>query len=522
MNVTTRQKNSILNLVTGFGGRFLVILLRFVTRTVFIYTLGKAYLGINGLFSDILTMLSLTELGIGTAMNYRLYKPIAENDERKVRIVMKFYRQAYMAIGAVIFLLGVCLIPFLPVLISDYSTLATLGIPAVLVFMLYLLKTVFSYLFLAYRSALIRANQKNYINEIIQMGASIVTITAQIIVLVVWQDFILYTVIDLFTEILQNLIASFVATRLYKYAFIKEKESLPKAEVTSLFKDCGALFLHRMNGVVLAATDSIVLSANLGLVSVGLYANYVLFKTAIVSLLERFYSACEASMGNLFATHDIETNYKFFELMNFVTIILYGTSCVGIGVVVNEVIEVWIGSDYLLSEVFAVCFGMTILCTGLKRNLSQICDVTGVFQQMWYRPLIGVVLNLVISVILVRSYGITGVVVGTIMADVLADFIIDPTVVHKYSFGGEKSVWRYYRRNLMYLLLLAGIEAADFWICHNVFTGHGLFSLVVHVIICAVSVPAIFAIIYWHSDECQYMIKTISAVLSKLNRNQAS
>ena len=116
MSGFSRTKNSVINIITGAGGQTFTLFLRFVTRTVFIHTLGKEYLGIDGLFSNILTMLTLTELGFDTALNFKLYKPLAERDDKRVRIILVFYRQIYSIIGVVIFALGILVIPLLPVL----------------------------------------------------------------------------------------------------------------------------------------------------------------------------------------------------------------------------------------------------------------------------------------------------------------------------------------------------------------------------------------------------------------------
>ena len=178
-NKKSKLENSLLNLATSLGSQFLVIILNFITRTVFISTLGKEYLGINGLFTDILTMLSLTELGFDTAINYQMYKPIAEHDDKRVRVLMKFYKQAYRVIGVVILALGLCLIPTLPYLIRDYDSLAPLGINAAVVFILYLLHSASSYLFFAYRSAIVKANQKTYLLETAGYAVSIVRNAAQ-------------------------------------------------------------------------------------------------------------------------------------------------------------------------------------------------------------------------------------------------------------------------------------------------------------------------------------------------------
>ena len=188
-------------MMTSFGNEMLVVILKFVTRTVFIRTLGKAYLGINGLFADVISMLSLAELGVDTAITYQLYKPLAEHDDKRVRVLLKFYKQAYRVIGTVILLMGLAMIPLLPILIRDYETLADLNINAVLVFMMFLLQSVSSYWFFAYRSTIMIANQRKYVLDIAGYIIAVISNVAQILVLVFLKNFIAYTATVLFSSV---------------------------------------------------------------------------------------------------------------------------------------------------------------------------------------------------------------------------------------------------------------------------------------------------------------------------------
>lgn len=511
----SRTKNSCLNFGTGLGGQLLSIGLKFVTRTVFIYTLGKSYLGINGLFSDILTMLSLTELGFDTAINFKLYKPLAEKDTKRVRLLMKFYRQAYTAVGMAILLLGLCMIPLLRFLIKDYESLEVLGINAVLIFVLYLLQSVSTYLLFAYRSAIIKADQKQYILNIAEYVITILTNIFQIIVLFVWHDFILYTASVIGFNILKNLVNAVIAQRYYPEVFTKEKESISKEEVKGLFKDCGALFVYKVNGVVLKATDNMVLSTFIGLAIVGLYSNYLLFYTTIKTLLNRVYTATKASMGNLFAVSSVEKKYQFFEIMNFVTIILYGTASVGVAVVANELIHCWIGDGYMIAQPLSVLIGIEILFVGLKTNLGQVRNISGAFRQMWFRPVLGIIINLGVSVAMVQKFGIYGVIIGTITADLLTNFMVDPSVIHKYSFQNYKPVSAYYKKNIIYILILFAVGTVDMLLCAVVLPGRGWLSVILHMVICGVSVPGIFVLLYWKTRECQYLVQKAVGIFGK-------
>ena len=518
MKKTSRVNNSIMNLITGLGGQMFVIVLKFVTRTVFISTLGKSYLGINGLFSDIFTMLSLTELGLDTAINFKLYKPLAENDEARVRVLVKFYKSAYRVVGTTVLTLGLCLIPLLPYVIHEYDSLEQLGINAVLIFLLYLMQSVASYLFFASRSAIVKADQKEYMLNIASYAVTLATNICQILILVFWKNFIIYTASVVAFNILQNFINAIIAKKYYPWAFIKTDDHISWAEVKDMLKDLGALFVYKINSVVLKATDNIVLSAFIGLSIVGMYSNYLLFYTTIKSLLNRFYSAAKASMGNLFAIADMEKRYLFFEVMNLVSVIIYGTACVGVAVVADELVGCWIGDGYVIPQPFAILMGIEILFLGLKNNLGQIRNVTGAFRQMWFRPLLGIIVNLVVSIVMVRSLGIYGVLIGTIAADICTNFMVDPSVIYKFSFNNYKPVSFYYIKNIRYMLLLFVMGAVDMWLCSVVLPGHGWISIAVHVLVCGLSVPGVFYLIYRKTTEFQYLLNLGYKLMRKVRK----
>ena len=517
---SSRTRNSILNIASGLGGQLIATVLKFVVRTVFIHTLGKSYLGINGLFSDILTMLSLTELGFDTAINFKLYKPLADGDEKRVRILLKFYKNAYRVVGMCILALGLALIPFLPMLIKDYDSLESLGINATVIFILHILRQVCSYLFFAYRSVVMKANQKTYILDLVGFGINFLTSLAKILVLVFLKNFVIYTATVVVFNILQNLINAKIAEKLYPHYFIYEGDKMDKDEVKGMLKDCGAVFVYRMNNVVLKATDNMVISAFIGLITVGLYSNYLLFYTTVNSFFDRVFKAVKASMGNLFAVESDEKKYKSFQIMNFVSIILYGAAGLGIAICADELITVWVGSDYVIAQPFAILIGIEIIFHGIKINLGLIRNVSGIFRQMWFRPVLGVIINLGVSIALVQVIGIYGVIVGTITADFLANFMVDPGLIHKYAFNGTKPVSEYYLKNLQYIIVLIAMGGIDMWICNTVFTGHGWISVIIHAMIVGLSVPAVLFLIFHRSHECQYVFNQFKRIVLRKKKKR--
>ena len=511
-----RTKNTIINTITGFGGQLLTVILQFVVRTVFIHTLGKEYLGINGLFHNILSMLSLAELGVGSAIAFRLYKPLANHDEKRVRVLMKFYRLAYKVIGAFILVMGLLLIPFLPRLIKDYDSLEKLGINAAFLFVLFLMQSVSSYLFLAYRSTVVTADQKKYILDLIHYAVRVVQAIVQIIVLVVFHSFIAYTAVAIAMAIINSLISGVIAKKRYPQYFLPEKDSLTSAEIKEMFQDCGALFIYKANGVVVKATDNLVLSSFIGIAAVGIYSNYMLLYRTFVDLIQRIFNASRASMGNLFATETREKQYHFFRVMNLLTALLFGTAGVGVAVCGNEVIENWIGAEYLLQQPVPILIGIELYFAGILVNLGQVRGVSGVFRQAWYRPLLGIIVNIIVSITLVQVWGISGVILGTIASYVLTNFLIEPALIYKYAFQGFKPVSDYYKTNVFYMLIAVVVTAADMFICSNLFTGHGLLSAIVHILITGISVPAMFVLISWKKEEGSYLRNKIIWLFKKI------
>ncbi len=514
----SRTKNSLLNVLTGIVGQALTVLLSFCVRTVFIRTLGPSYLGIDGLFSNILSLLSLAELGFDAAISYRLYKPISEGDDGKVRCYLKFFRNVYFVVGAIVLLLGLFLIPFLSFFIKDYNKLGELGINASFIFILYLINSVSSYLFFAYRSIILRAKQKQYVLEIIGLFTIIISSIAKIVFLLNYSNFIGYVIIAIVFCVLQNLVNAIVAKRYYPQYFMREDNNLSKYEVRDIFKDCSALLVYKVNNAVMQATDNLVLSSFIGLVTVGLYSNYLLVFMAIRQFLRKTFDAFKASMGDLFVSDDIDKKYFFFEITNYITALLYGIASITFAIEINEFIVCWIGEKYILPQPLPILMGLELLLTGLKLNLAQIREVSGVFRQMWIRPIWGSFLNVLFSILLVNSLNVSGVVIGTIIAAIFANLSIDPYIIHKHSFKGLKSVGRYYKSQITYTIVLLLIGSVAFYLCSNIYTGRGYMSMIIHTFICIFITVVLMLLLFWKSRECEYVrMKTIILFTKKKN-----
>ena len=514
----SRTTNTLFNFTSSIGGQFFTIIMQFITRTVFIYTLGKSYLGINGLFSNILTMLSLAEFGVGSAILFKLYEPISKNNHHRIAILMKFYKSVYRVIGIGVAIIGLCLIPFLPFLINDYDRLQVLHINAIFIFILYLLKSVSTYLFFAYKSAIVKANQKEYLINFISYAFTVGSGIVQIIFLLLLRNFEVYVLISVVTVIAQNIACAKLSDQLYPYINEKTDDRIQWEEIKGLFKDCAALFLYKLNNVVLKATDNIVLSKFIGLEIVGMYSNYYVFYTTLRTLFNKVFNSVSHSLGNLHTSTNKEHEYQIFEAVNLITIMLVGTSCIGIFLVSNEFVRIWIGEEWVLAQPFSLLMGLELYTLALRLMLSKYRTTMGLFQQAKFRPLAGMIINLVLSVILVHYWGICGVLSATLIADWTTFIWYDPLVVHKFGFENLYSVTRYYRKNVKYLVTLATVGAIDWMICNYILTDFGWFSVVFHAIVCGITVPCALIATSIRTPEGQYVYKLSMNYATKITK----
>lgn len=498
------------------GGQLITIILQFVTRTVFIHTLGKAYLGIGGLFSNILSMLSLAEFGVGSAIIFKLYEPIAQNNHDRIKVLMGFYKTVYRLIGLLIAIVGVVLIPFLPVIIRDYDKLEKLHINAVFIYSLYLLKSVSSYLFFAYKGSLVRAHQKEYLLNLVNYLCVFVLTIVQVITLILFKNYTLFLILALSEVVVENLIGAKIADHLYPYIKEPVEERVSSSELKDIIKDCSALFLYRMNGVVLKATDNIVISIFLGIEAVGVYSNYVIFYNTLNSLFAKVYNSVAHSLGNLHTVHDNTREYRVFKSVNLITAIIGGTAGVGLFVVSDEFVNVWVGNEWVIKQPFALLLGLEVYSLAIRQQLAKYRNTMGLFQQAKFRPVASMIINLAVSVLLVKQLGITGVLIGTVAADWLTVMWYDPIIIHKFGFKDTSLTSGYFKRLLIYTLEIGMIAAVDWFICRNLFTGHGWLSIILHSIICGISVPAVLIGLSFHKEEGQYVWKLFSQQVNKI------
>lgn len=516
----TRLQNTMFNMLTGFGGEILVYLLSFVSRTVFIHTLGKEFLGISGLFANILTMLSLAELGVSEAINYRFYKPLKDNDQDRIAALMTFYKNVYRVIGFVVLALGLILTPFLGYLIKDGYKLESLGLNLAFVFFLNLLQSVTSYWFFAYKSAIVKAAQKEYYLNISVFAGTIVSNILQIAALIWFKDYIIYLFVLIACVILQNIVNAIISDKTFPYLKDKPKYYLTRKEKSEIFKDCGAISLFSISVVVVKATDNLVLSAFIGIEVVGLYSNYLMVYNALKKIIKKIFRSAEASMGNLFAGAESDVRHRFFLTVNYLMVLIGGTVSVCIALLSDEFIATWLNNEFVIPMPFSILMGLELFTISLKLVLDQMRNIMGLFQQIKWRPIVEVILNVTISVALVNVCGIYGVLIGTLVSEWLTVFIFDPILIYKHGFNNEFSVWRYYKRLLLYLTELSAIAFANYLFIRCTFTGLKWVGLIIHSIVCLISVFVFLLLINYKTKEQKMLTDRAKVIFVKFKNKR--
>jgi len=447
----SRLDNSVRNIKFGTLGLILSYISGFIVRKVFVMFLSLEYLGLSGLFSNVLMMLSLAELGFGTAISYSLYKPLAFGEEHKIQALMNLYRKAYRIIGTLVVLLGFTFTPFLHVLMKEVPDIPHLYS----IYWLFVLNSGSSY-FLGYKRSVIVADQKSYIDSIHMYGFQILKHVLQIVALIVTGNYILFLVILLASTIGENLAITLRVNALYPYLKKKTDAALNRDDKEKIKRNIFALTFHNIGGVLVNGTDNIILVRFVNLASAGLYANYTLIQRSVDGIVGLIYSSITASIGNLTAERGSVGSKDLFDQLNFVSAWVYGFTALCLYFLCNPFISLWIGRAYLFPKSVVLVIVVNYYLTGMRRPVLAFKDSLGLFWYDRYKALLQAGINLVVSIVLAREYGVIGVLIGSSVSTLATCFWIEPYVV--FHFGFDKSMVQYFLQYLGYTLvtLLAG------------------------------------------------------------------
>lgn len=443
----SRTKNTIKNVRSGIIVQTINRLMIFVVRTVFIKTLNTQYVGVNGLFTNILTILSFAELGIGTAIIYSMYKPVAEHDHKKIKSLMKLYQKSYNIIGGVVFLLGLFVIPFMGLIIKDAPDIKE---NLNFIYVLFLVNTSASYFF-TYKKSIIYAHQKqrvvDNIDSIFYFGKSI----AEIAILCITRNFVAYLVTDILATVTENVAIAFKANKMYPYLKDKDAEPLSKEESKGIFSNVKSLVVYKFGGVIMNGTDNILISSMVNVATVGLCSNYTMLITAIKNIVMHALGGVTASVGNLNVVGNPKQKENVFYQITFVNYIVFSFGSIAFMLLLNPFIRIWLGEEYLLGLSVSVALAVSFWIDGLRNPGYTYRTTLGLFQKGKMTPYIGAVTNIGLSIIFCKLWGVVGIFVATSVAQLASYSWIDPYLIHKYEF--KTPVSKYFKKYIKYAVV---------------------------------------------------------------------
>ena len=503
----SRTEMAAKNVIWGYSNTLITTALKFICRWAFINTVGVTFLGINGLYSSILGVLSLTELGIGTAMNYSLYKPVAENDIEKIKSLMTFYKTAYRFVAAVIAVLGLSLTPFLQYLIKGADNVDHLT----LYYLLFLFNTVSSY-FVSYKYSLAGADQKYYIVNNINTVATILMNLAQIIVLFLFKSFLAYLIIQIVFLLFIKVYASFYLDKMYPFLKDKDVQTLDSATKNTLFRNVRALIVHKLGDVAVNQTDNIIISAVINIGITGLVSNYTLITGTVDSFLGILFGNITGSLGNLIATSDKKKQLEIFRVYDFVSFWLFGFAAIAYTALIQPFSELMWGEKYVVKGAAVFLIILNTYIVGQRVPLANMKIAAGVFQEDKLLPALQAVVNLAVSIVLAYKIGLVGVYVGTIVSG-LVPTIIRPVIVYRKLF--DQCVLEYFKIYIKHFFIILIIGLLNERICSIVLSTINWQRFILAMLITGLFPNVILLLIYRNSVEVGYLKRVGARILSK-------
>ena len=515
MNEKTRTSNSIQNIIVAVGCQIFGALLGFVTKTIFIKLLGDTYNGMLGFFANIVSVLSLAELGLGTAITFALYKPIAENNIERLQALMRFYKKIYTYIAVIVLLLGVAILPFLPLLMKEVKNDNLIY----LYYFIYLLNTVTSYLFI-YKSALLNADQRNRIVRLVNMIYTILRNLIEIGVLLLTHNFIVYLFVQLCCTILNNFTISIISDKLYPW--LKRKaEALPKEETKKIFSDVKSVVFYKVGGVLLNNTDNILITVILGVIVVGYYSNYMMLVSLVMTVLELMFSALAGSVGNLNASTTKEQSQKIYGIINFVAFWIYAFCAIALFVLLDNVILLWLGEERVLGTVVSLALALNLFVYGLMQGTMVFRNTTILFRKAKFIILITAGVNLTLSIGMGYLWGVAGIIFATSISRLLTNFWYEPLILHRDIFQVKSN--HYFIKVIQYIVaaIIAGGVA---FVLANLVKLTGILAILYKLSICIVAPNLIFIIFFCRTKEFKGIVekgKLFIQGLRKKRKNNA-
>lgn len=501
-----RTRRSLTNVLVTLLTNAIILVTAFIVQKVLIMTLGSDYNGINGLFTSVISMMSLTDLGIGSAIIYHLYRPVAKSDYDVICSLLRFYRNSYITISIVVLVIGCALMVFMPGIVGN----VVINDNIYLIFILFLLDCLVSY-FLSYKKSLLYAYQLNYVLDGVHFIYYILQNAAQIFVLVYYQSFILFLLLKTICKIVENLtISSYIKKH---YSFTQNKQILPLSKDirNDIFKKIKALLFHRLGRLFITGSDSLVITGVLGILHMSIYTNYHLIIGGITALLNKIFETLTSSVGNFLLDSNKSQRYEIYRKIDFLNFWFFGCVSVVLFSIMQPFITLWVGEKYLFQNTTLFFLVINFYQEGMRASILTFKDAAGIYHEDRFIPVIEAVLNVFISIFFAYKIGIIGIFIGTIISSGVVYFYSYPKYVCKPLFNMRWS--EYICQTLGHLMLVASCLGT----VQLIISMLAVQSLIIRIILCAlisISVFHIYLFIFLgRSNEIKYFCSIIMKII---------
>lgn len=502
-----RTEHVVKNLKFAAVSELVLAVLKFVSRRVFVLLLGKEYLGVSGLFTDILSMLSLAELGFSVSITYSLYQPVAQGNTTLIKSLMQLYRRVYRSVFVIVLAAGLSLTPFLDFFVKEMPE----NIPNIsLIYVLNVVNASVSYLF-AYKSTLLFVYQKKYIDSLIRTAVSVIAAVAQIGVLLITGNYVFYLFIAIGAALTQNVLISVKTDRLYPYLKETDISPLPVEILHDIRRNVGAMILHRIGAVAIFSTDNILISKFVGIGTTGLYSNYVMIRGFLNVMVNALFNAITPALGNLNATETEQNRQAAFRRLNFFSAWLFGWMSICLLWLYDPFIRIWLGGNYLLSRPVVLIIVINFYVNSMRIPVANTKSVMGLFWDERYKSILEPPLNLAVSILLAQRWGIFGILAGTLISTMALPFWVEPLGLYRH--GLKQPIGEYFLRYLGHLLLTAAAGGLTGLACSA--AGEGLFGFVLRLLFCILIPNAVYLAVYCRTSEFCFMKEMAKRIINK-------
>lgn len=484
------------------------LLMPFLMRTVIIYYMGLEYAGLNGLLNSVLQVLNMAELGVGSAMVFSMYRPIAENETHKICALMRLYRQYYRLIGIVVGFLGLLILPWIPDLVKKG---VPAGIDITVLYLLHLTATVLSYWLYAYKGAVLTAHQRNDLISKVRMGVLSIQYTVQIICVILWKNYYVFLITSLVCQVIINVTTALMAHK--KYPQYTAKGYLEKSDVSKINQRISDLFVVKLGNVVVSCADTIVISAFLGLSVLAIYQNYFTILSAVTGTISVVYNAILAGVGNSLVVETKEKNFSDFRKLTFAISWITGFCTCCFLCLYQTFMEIWMGAEHLMEMNAVVCLCVYFYLYELSRMFDTYKDAAGIWRKDRLRLLVTSFVNLGLNLLVVRTMGIYGVLLSTIVAFAMVGLPWMIRNLFSEVFGWEH-VFVYVKQLINYAVVAILGCVLTYGIC-NLLPPFGWASLIIRGIICCIVPNLLFFLVYYRREELDYYKSIMQQEISR-------